>query len=188
MIIKQVKEYGKKTKRQRIELNNKDGLETGTQVALIPLEDYQETQTRIADLENLIMDIQKELTTLRPENKSLKQQLDTYKKQENNLKEIIEDVTAPIHTHYESELEKKDNQIKELQDQLNRLDRESINYNLELNGFNGFELIVMRKHKNLVKQFTGAVDLIMKRSDREIVEADAPALSDKQQNNKPTKQ
>lgn len=185
MIIKQVKEY---QGRQRIEINKSEQFEADTNVAIIPLEAYQETQTDIDDLEKMLLDIRKELTTLRTENKLLKEQIEIYKQQEISLKEIIEDVTNPIHETYKNELKKKDKEIAESKGKLDALEHECTNYNLELNGFNGFELVVMRKHKKLVKQFNGTIDLIMKRSDPKIVEADATAIPGEQHDNKTTKQ
>lgn len=185
MIIKQVKEY---QGRQRIEINKSEQFEADTKVVIIPFDDYQVTQSDISDLEKMILDIRTELTTLRTENKLLKEQIEAYKQQEISLKEIIEDVTNPIHETYKNELKKKDKEIAESKDKLDALEHECINYNLELNGFNGFELVVMRKHKKLVKQFSGKVDLILKRSDPKIVEADATAIPGEQHDNKTTKQ
>ena len=151
MIIKQVKQY--KNSRPRIEINKKDNIPPGTDVAISLLQEYQDTKTEISNLK-------KSLDTLQKENSLLQQRCKDYEKQEVNLKKIVEDVTSPIHSHYKNELEKKDNELKALQDKFNALEHECINYNLELNGFNGFELIVMRKHKKMVKQFTGRVNTI----------------------------
>lgn len=172
MIIKQVKEYGKKDTRQRIDINKGDNLEAGTKVVLIPLDDYNKADAELSDLKNIILNTKMELDQLRSENTFLKQQME---KQELNLKEIVQDVTAPIHQHYKNELENKDNQIKQLQDKLDTLEYRCTQYNLELTGYNGLELIVLRKHKNLAKQFSADVQLIV-RNNQEIVGVDAEAL------------
>ena len=118
------------------------------------------------------------------ENTFLKQQME---KQELNLKEIIQDVTAPIHQHYKNELENKDNQIKELQDKLDTLEYRCIQYNLELTGYNGLELIVLRKHKHLAKQFNADIETIVK-NNQKIIGVDAEALPGKElHTNKTTK-
>ena len=178
MIFKQVNEVGKKTIRQRIDINKGDNLETGTKVVLIPIDDYKKADAELSDLKNIILNTKNEIETLRSENTFLKQQME---KQELNLKEIVQDVTAPIHQHYKNELENKDKQIKQLQDKLDALEYRCIEYNLELTGFNGLELLVLRKHKNLAKQFNADIEMIIK-NNQKIVGVDAEALPGKKNN------
>ena len=74
-----------------------------------------------------------------------------------------------------------------MKSQLEAIRHDCINYNLELNGFNGFELIVLRKHKKLVKQFSGKIELIVRQNPK-VFTTVAAAISGESQDNKTTKQ
>lgn len=172
MIIKEVKQY--KNSRPRIEINKGDNLEPGTKVVIVPLLQYQE-QT-------------KEMEDLKKEVELLKGQIKIYENQEVNMKKIVEDVTTPIHSQYKNELEKKDNKLNEVTGKFEALQHECVNYNLELNGFNGLELVVFRKHKKLAKKFSGTVELIVKQKQKVFTTTTTTAISGESQDNKTSKQ
>lgn len=136
MIIKQVKEY---SKRKRIELNKTDNIDAGAKVIILSENEYTELKNKVNDYDALFK-----------ENQILQ-------KQENNLKEIIKDVTAPIYENHQKELENKDQQIKQLQVQLKALQTKTNQYNLTMQGLNIFNFIIQHKHKKLIKEFYTAI-------------------------------
>lgn len=133
MIIKEVKEY---SKRQRINLNKSDNIPTGSEVVIIPKKEYD--------------NIKKQLDTIPAKDK----ELELYQKQENNLKQIIEDVTNPIYENHQKQLTIKDNELKQLKHELRELQALTYQYNLSIMGLNVIDILIFRKHKLLVKKFT----------------------------------
>lgn len=135
MIKKEVKEYNG---RQRIELNKKDNLDAGANVIILSENEYTELKNKLNDYDALLK-----------ENQILQ-------KQENNLKEIIKDVTAPIYENHQKELTSKDNEIKQLQMQLKLLQTKANQFNLDMQGLNVLD-IALRKHKKLIADFNTAI-------------------------------
>lgn len=158
-IIKRVKEYGE-NKRQRIDINKNDGLEADAEVVILLKDKYDAIKEDILELKAKVTARDSELAIL--------------KDQEQNLKEIVEDVNAPIHEFYKKELKEKDNQIKRLEMQLKALEHKTNQHNLELMGLNLFEIAIMRKHKKLITDFNEDIALAV--SDPEIIDADAKAI------------
>lgn len=142
MLNKKVKEY---SGRKRIDINKSDGLNHNEDVIIFTVEEYQEIKADIWELKD-------KLTSFEKENELLKNQ-------EQNLKEIIQNVTAPIYENHEKELEKKDLQIDQLTDELNKLKAKCNQFNLELMGLNGFEMLILRKHKRLINDFSSMVTI-----------------------------
>ena len=99
MIKKEVKAYGK-TQRQRIDFNKRDHLEVGQEVNILTNQEYEE-----------LLECQSEL-------QKVKNELIAMQNQEVNLKELIQDVTAPIYENHKKELENKDIEVKGLRLQL----------------------------------------------------------------------
>lgn len=160
MIIKKVNEFGNKTKRQRIDINKGDGLTPGSEVVIIPLTKYEDTKQKVLELkENLI---------------KKNQELQLMQDQEQNLKEIIADVTAPIDEHYKKELKKKDDKIKQLELQLKTLQLKTNQFNLELMGLNFIDIGILHKHKKLIKNYNDDITLLG--VDPKIVNADTKAI------------
>ena len=112
MLFKQVKEY---SKRQRIDINKSDGLTPGEEVAIIPVKKYEELKAELLELQENIKQKDNEIQLLQ--------------KQDQNLKEIIQDVTAPIYENHKKELQKKDSEIKQLQVQLELMKNKTSQYN-----------------------------------------------------------
>lgn len=136
MIIKQVKEY---SKRKRIEINKNDNVPAGAKVIILSENEYTELKNKLNDYDALLK-----------ENQILQ-------KQENNLKEIIKDVTAPIYENHQKELTSKDNEIKQLQVQLKLLQTKANQFNLDMQGLNVIDIGVLRKHKKLIADFNTAI-------------------------------
>ena len=153
MINKQVKEY---SGRQRIDLNKSDGFTPGAEVVVLLKEDYDNIKTKLYEFN------------------AMDKELQILKNQEQNLKQIIEDVTAPIDNHYQNELEKKDKQIERLEDELNTLKAKANQYNLDMQGLNLFDIGLFRKHKKLIQNFND--DLVAISNDQKIIDADAKAI------------
>ena len=157
MIFKQVKEY---SKRQRIDINKSDGLTPGDEVAIIPVKKYEELEAELLELQENIKQKDNEIQLLQ--------------KQDQNLKEIIQDVTAPIYENHKKELQKKDSEIKQLQMQLELMKNKTSQYNLELMGLNAIDIAIFRKHKKLIKNYSDEIALVG--VDPKIIDADAKAI------------
>ena len=178
MLFKKVKEYGA-DKRQHIIINKSDNFPSGD-VVIFTEDEYQDFKQGILDLEDKIK-------TLENENSKLLALNDNYKNQEKNLKEIVEDVTAPIHENYKEDLKAKDDKINELQTKIDAVELKFNEYNLELNGLNGIEMLLLRRHKPMIKQYSATINTIIKSNkiDNTVVDADANSIpGEKQQNNK----
>ena len=160
MLFKQVKEY---SKRQRIDINKSDGLTPNADVVILTVQEYDEIKNRLLVLQDKLTASEKEVQLLQ--------------RQEQNLKEIIQDVTAPIYENHEKELEKKDDMINDLQVQLELLKNKINNYNLDLMGLNAIDMIIFRKHKKLIKDYTEEFTLVG--LDQEVINADSKALPNK---------
>ena len=160
MLFKQVKEY---SKRQRIDINKSDGLTPNADVVILTVQEYDNIKNRLLVLQDKLTASEKEVQLLQ--------------RQEQNLKEIIQDVTAPIYENHEKELEKKDDMINDLQVQLELLKNKINNYNLDLMGLNAIDMIIFRKHKKLIKDYTEEFTLVG--LDQEVINADSKALPNK---------
>lgn len=136
MIKKEVKEYNG---RQRIELNKKDNLDAGAKIIILSENEYNQLLAKINDYD-----------AVKKENQILHNQ-------ENNLKKIVDDVTAPIYDQHQKELTSKDQQIKQLQIQLKALQTKTNQYNLDMQGLNVIDIAVLRKHKKLIADFNTAI-------------------------------
>lgn len=157
MIIKEVKQYAK---RQRIDINKNDGLTPGNDVVILTTEEY-------ADIKQNLMDLNNKVTAKDSE-------LEVMKNQEQNLKELIADAIAPIDKHYQKELLKKDNQIKQLQMELKTIKAKTNQYNLDMQGLNIIDIGLLRKHKKLITDFNNEISKIV--IDPKIVDADLSAI------------
>lgn len=157
MIIKEVKQYAK---RQRIDINKNDGLTPGNDVVILTTEEY-------ADIKQNLMDLNNKVTAKDSE-------LEVMKNQEQNLRELIADAIAPIDNHYQKELLKKDNQIKQLQMELKTIKAKTNQYNLEMQGLNIIDIGLLRKHKKLITDFNNEISKIV--IDPKIVDADLSAI------------
>ena len=155
MIKKEVKAYGK-SQRQRIDFNKGDHLEVGQEVNILTNQEYEE-----------LLECQSEL-------QKVKNELMAMQSQEVNLKELIQDVTAPIYENHKKELENKDLQIKQLTNELNALQIKINQYNLDMQGLNLIDIAILRKHKKLIKDFNSTISFADKGAN--IVDVDAPAI------------
>ena len=179
MIIKQVKEYGSKTKRQRIDLNKSDNIPTGSDVVIIPKDKYDEIKQEILDLQQQITDKDSELKIAYAQidiagevADKYEEQIQDLKNKEINLKEIIKDAITPIDNPYQKEIENKVKELKQLQIKYDSLQAKAHKNNLELMGLNAYQILIQRKLKKLVLEFDQELTII--RSDPEnVVDADA---------------
>lgn len=180
MLFKQVKEY---TGRQRIDINKGDGMKKDTKVVIFTDDEYKQYKQDILDLQNNLIVLKNENEMLMELNANLESQIDDYKQQNSNLKEIVEDVTAPI----KEEVENKNNRIEELETKIDAMEMVCNDMNIDLSGLTTIEVLVLRRHKKMAKEFSASINMIVRKK-KNIVEADAQALpGDKQQNNKTTK-
>ncbi len=183
MLFKQVKQYGA-DKRQRIDINKSDDIPPGDiNVVIFTEDEYTDLKQDILDLQNEMQEIKNKNNTILEVKEHLESQIEDYKNQQNNLKEIVRDVTEPIR----KELQKKDDKINELETKLDAIELKFNEYNLELNGLNGIEMILLRRHKSTIKEYSATINTIIKSNkiDKNIVDADVNTLTDtKQHNNK----
>lgn len=140
MLFKVVKEY---SKRQRINLNKDDGLTSGDKVVILTDDEYQKIKNDIIELEQKAI--------------SYKEVNDLLGSQENDLKKIVEDVTAPIDERYNKELDKKDKEITDLKNELNTLKGVCNQYNIDMSGLSLIDVLFRSKHKKLVSEFNNKI-------------------------------
>ena len=130
-ISKEVKDY---SGRLRININKNDGLNPGDNVVLILESDYQKLQA---------------------EKETLSSKVEMLEHERTNLEELVNITLNPIHEHYKSELEKKDNIIKAKDDELNNMLSRSIlpfSATTSISGLSFIDL-VRGKHKNVINDF-----------------------------------
>lgn len=155
MIKKEVKAYGK-TQRQRIDFNKGDHLEVGQEVNILTNQEYEE-----------LLECQSEL-------QKVKNELIAMQNQEVNLKELIQDVTAPIYENHKKELEDKANQIKQLQRQVDALKKIFNQFIISITSLSAWDIFFRGKHKDLISDFNSRIWITTK--DNEVEDMDQPAI------------
>ena len=164
MIFKEVKEYGEKSKRKRIDINKADDLEAGAKIVIMTVPEHDGIKENIINLTN-------QLRTAETKLSAKKDEIKIYQNQEQNLKQIIEDVTSPIEEHYKKELNKKQDKIDELEAKLNELQTKTNDFKLDMMGLNAIEILLLRKHKKRIRTFDE--DLKLASSDPPVINANA---------------
>ena len=155
MIKKEVKAYGK-TQRQRIDFNKGDHLEVGQEVNILTNQEYDE-----------LLECQSEL-------QKVKNELIAMQNQEVNLKELIQDVTAPIYENHKKELQNKDKQINQLQDKLDALKKIFNQFIISITSLSAWDIFFRGKHKDLISDFNSRIWITTK--DNEVEDMDQPAI------------
>lgn len=155
MIKKEVKAYGK-SQRQRIDFNKGDHLEVGQEVNILTNQEYEE-----------LLECQSEL-------QKVKNELMAMQNQEVNLKELIQDVTAPIYENHKKELQNKDKQINQLQDKLDALKKIFNQFIISITSLSAWDIIFRGKHKDLISDFNSRIWITTK--DNEVEDMDQPAI------------
>ena len=155
MIKKEVKAYGK-TQRQRIDFNKGDHLEVGQEVNILTNQEYEE-----------LLECQSEL-------QKVKNELIAMQNQEVNLKELIQDVTAPIYENHKKELENKDKQINQLQDKLDALKKIFNQFIISITSLSAWDIFFRGKHKDLISDFNSRIWITT--NDNEFEDMDQPAI------------
>ena len=170
MIQKQVKQFGKKSPRLKIDINKNDNIEPGTDVIILTADEY-------AGIKQNIINLTKQLRRAEDKLSAKVDELQIYKNQEQNLKQIIEDVTAPIYKNHKKELSDKGKELKQLQDKLDALERKTMQYNLDMQGLNLIDIAILRKHKKLIQKYNDEITVLG--VDPKIVDTDAKAIPGK---------
>ena len=155
MIKKEVKAYGK-TQRQRIDFNKGDHLEVGQEVNILTNQEYEE-----------LLECQSEL-------QKVKNELIAMQNQEVNLKELIQDVTAPIYENHKKELQNKDKQINQLQDKLDALKKIFNQFIISITSLSAWDIFFRGKHKDLISDFNSRIWITTK--DNEVEGMYQPAI------------
>ena len=155
MIKKEVKAYGK-TQRQRIDFNKGDHLEVGQEVIILTNQEYDE-----------FLECQSEL-------QKVKNELIAMQNQEVNLKELIQDVTAPIYENHKKELQNKDKQINQLQDKLDALKKIFNQFIISITSLSAWDIFFRGKHKDLISDFNSRI--LSTTQDNEVEDMDQPAI------------
>lgn len=159
MLEKVIKEY---SNRQRIDINKSDGLEPNAKVVLLSAKEHEDIKTKLYEYNALSKEVE-----------LLKQQIQIFENQEQNLKEIVENVTAPIHEDYKRQLQYKDNQIKRLTDELNTLKKICNKFNIDVMSLNLKDRIFKGKLKELSENFNNSIWITTKDNE---VDADASVI------------
>ena len=155
MIKKEVKAYGK-SQRQRIDFNKGDHLEVGQEVNILTNQEYEE-----------LLECQSEL-------QKVKNELIAMQNQEVNLKELIQDVTAPIYENHKKELQNKDKQINQLQDKLDALKKIFNQFIISITSLSAWDIFFRGKHKDLISDFNSRIWITT--NDNEVEDMDQPAI------------
>ena len=156
MIKKKIKEYGNKSKRQRIDINLSDGFKPGDEVVILPANEYDEIKTKLF-----------EYNALEKENQLLHNQ-------EQNLQSIIEDVTTPIYSRHEQELKDKDKQIEQLKRQVDTLKKIFNQFIIDITSLSAWDIGFRGKHKDLISDFNSRIWFTT--NDNKVEDVDAPAI------------
>lgn len=174
MIQKQVKEFGKKSPRLKIDINKSDELEPGAEVVVIPIEKYNQVKQDIWDLQNELMTARNESEMMAKVNENLTDQITELRNRKIHLDKLIKNAVTPIDKHYKKELSNKDNELKRLQDKLDALERKTVQYNLDMQGLNAIDILILRKHKKLIQKYNDEITVLG--VDPKIVDAEAQAI------------
>lgn len=132
-IKKQVKEY---SQRQRINLNKSDGFKTDDTIYLMTSKEYNQLNDTILEL-----------------NKKLESK-DTIIE---NTKQMNQNIVSDISGMYEKQLTDKNERIKQLENQLNDLKSIVTNFLIRFNGLNLLDMVLHRKHKDLIEDVQQSV-------------------------------
>ena len=163
MLYKEVKEY---SNRQRINLNKNDGFTPGEEVVIFTKSEFDKYKDNILNLQNQLRTTEDKLYNIQ--------------EQQENLEQMIDKITNPIHQTYKKQLDDKDKELKQLQLQLKTLQAKTNQYNLELMGLNGIDILLLRKHKKIIKNFNEDIALLA--DDPKIIDADTKAIPGNDEN------
>ena len=160
MLYKEVKEY---SNRQRINLNKNDGFTPGEEVVIFTKSEFDKYKDNILNLQNQLRTTEDKLYNIQ--------------EQQENLEQMIDKITNPIHQSYQKQLDDKDKELKQLKVQLKTLQAKTNQYNLELMGLNCIDILLLRKHKKIIKNFNDEITLLA--DDPKIIDADTKAIPGK---------
>ena len=159
MITKQIKEY---SNRLRINIIKTDGFKAGDSVILLTEQEYQEIQDKI--------------NTLTDELNKTCNKLETMETQSDNFEDMMEKVTIPIQETHREQIKDKDNQIKQLTNELNTLKKVCSQFKDKINQLSVMDMVFRKKHHQIVNDFTDSLWIINK-DDAIIDTADVPAIT-----------
>ena len=161
-VIKEVKEY---SNRQRINLNKNDGFADGDFVAIIKQDDLnlmeQEYQNQINEFQHNAGMSSIQIKALKSDIEKLTVENDFLKNQQNNLKEIIEDVINPIHEKHQQELLAKDVELNQLKMENKALRTKSNQLCIDFMDLSALQLIFTDKKKILIDDFNKSISVII---------------------------
>lgn len=162
IVVKEVKEY---SNRLRINLNKSDGFSDGQEVVILPKKQYdfrmQVKDNQIAEREKDIGLLSVQISTMKSEIEKLTIEKELLENQQNNLKEIIEDVVNPIHEQHKKELSAKDVEIKQLQMENKALKHKSSQLCIDIMDLSALQLIFTDKKKVLIDDFNKSISIVM---------------------------
>lgn len=176
MIIKTVKEYGTKSKRQRIDINKSDGFSADDEVVVIPVQRYNEIKQDILDLQNELMTARTESDMAAEVNAKLTEQITDLRNRKINLDKMIKNAVTPIDEHYQREIKNKDDKINDLETKLKTLETKINQYNLDMMALNIIDIGILHKHKKLIKNFNESITVVG--DDPTVVTADVKKITE----------
>lgn len=176
MITKTVKEYGTKSKRMRIDINKSDGFNANDEVAIIPIQKYNEIKQDILDLQNELMTARAESDMAAEVNAKLTEQITDLRNRKINLDKMIKNAVTPIDEHYQREIKNKDDKINDLETKLKTLETKINQYNLDMMALNIIDIGILHKHKKLIKNFNESITVVG--DDPTVVTADVKKITE----------
>lgn len=153
-VEKEIKEY---SGRQRINLNKGDGFNNGDIVVIMAVNEFDEIKEQLMQLN------------------TYKAKVNAYEKGNELLKGMSTDTSKDIVNSYEKRLDKKDNELKEKDKEINRLKDIFSNYEKRVYGLNAFDVLV-RRNKKLSDEFHNSIWII---KDNETIDTENKQISNK---------
>ena len=128
-VPKEIKNY---SGRLRINITNKDGLNAGDNVVVIPAAEYESLVTGYTNL---------------------LQKVEMMEHEQQNFNEIMKNLTESIYAEHRIQLEMKDNIIKEKDTELNRIKAALSKFTTSFNGLSAIDVLFRHRHKKLIDDF-----------------------------------
>lgn len=153
-VEKEVKEY---SSRQRINLNKSDGFNDGDIVVIMPNNEFEEIKEQLMQLN------------------TYKAKVNAYEKGNELLKGMSTDTSKDIVDSYEKRLDKKDDELKQKDKEINRLKDIFSNYEKRVYGLNAFD-VLFRRNKKLSDEFHNSIWII---KDNETIDTENKQISNK---------
>lgn len=175
MMTKIVKEY---SNRQRIDLNKGDGFSAGDEIILLTKSEYDNIQQVMQNMDTQIKILENENTMMNNYEMKLKKSLETKQKElDTQLEKMLEISLKPITKTHKEELDRKDNKLNQLSDELKTLREISSQFSTKISQLSTLDILFRKKHINLIDDFEKSIWI--NAEDKKIVDADVKQVTSK---------